>query len=84
MNTINLQNMSKHQETVLTEIRKNEAALLTSEFLTLFDIQELWERQHKLTQTMMWLQNVAKSVQDKIDGESRIVKPTNGQMHLTP
>jgi hypothetical protein len=78
MSTINLQNLAKHQETVLTEIRKNEATLVSSEYLTLFDIQELWERQHKLTNTMLWLQNVAKSVQDKIDSESRIVKPTNG------
>lgn len=60
------------------EIRKNEATLLSREFMTVTDLEELWEKQHKLTNVMLWMQNVAKSVQDQADKESRIVKPTNG------
>jgi hypothetical protein len=78
---MNVQNLAKHQETVLMEIRKNEATLLSREFLSLQDIEDLWEKQHKLTNTMLWLQNVAKSVQENIDKESRIIKPTNGHNH---
>lgn len=72
---MNLQYLAKHQETILTEIRKNEAVLLSREFMSVQDLEELWEKQHKLTNVMLWMQNVAKSVQEQADKESRIVKP---------
>ena len=79
---LNLQYLAKHQETILTEIRKNEAVLLSREFMTVQDLEELWEKQHKLTNVMLWMQNVAKSMQEQADKDSRIIKPaTNGQMH---
>jgi hypothetical protein len=81
---INLQNIAKHQETVLMEIRRNEATLLSSEFMTLQDIQDLWEKQHRLTNNMIWLQNVAKSMEEATEKESRIIKPGNGQMKIAP
>lgn len=77
---MNLQYLAKHQETILTEIRKNEAILLGREFMTVQDLEDLWEKQHKLTNVMMWMQNVAKSVQEQAEKESRIVKPTNGKI----
>lgn len=79
-----LQHLAKHQETVLTEIRKNEATLITEEWLTLEQIEALFKRQHELTGTMLWLQNVAKSVQEQIDKESRIIHPANGQLKIIP
>jgi hypothetical protein len=84
MSAINLQYLANHQQTVLQEIRRNEATLMISESLSLEHLEEIWEKQHKLTNVILWLQNVAKSMQEQADEESRIIKPGNVQMHLTP